>query len=95
MLHTFVSNSLWLKIFYWEIQYHLEKLACKFLRVTTYIYFDEGQTPSLQDQKTQDGRLRAYMEYFNKFQTTSETITMSSKNVITPYNELINRESGI
>ena len=33
-------------------------MVFKFLRVAIYVYFDEVQMPSVQDQKTQDGRLR-------------------------------------
>ena len=36
----------------------------KIPRSNVYIYFDEAQTTSIQGQKIQDGRLRAYMEYF-------------------------------
>ena len=36
----------------------------KFIKVAIYVYFDEIQTPSIQDQKAQDGRLRTFMEYF-------------------------------
>ena len=44
------------EVFNLKIQYHFENVVCKFLKVAIYVYFDEVQTPSIQDQKTQDGR---------------------------------------
>ena len=45
-----------IEVFYLKIQYHFENVVCKFLKVAIYVYSDEVQTPSIQDQKTQDGR---------------------------------------
>ena len=42
-----------IKLFYLEIQYHFEKVVCKFLKVIIYVYFDNVK-PSIQDQKTQE-----------------------------------------
>ena len=55
-----MSYVLSLKICYLKIQYHFDKVVCKFLKVTINVYFHQVQTPSIQD-----GRLRAYMEYFS------------------------------
>ena len=36
-------------------QYDFKKVVCKFLKLAIYIYRDEFQTPSVQDQKDQIG----------------------------------------